>query len=115
MVLKNIPIEDWTISELSSSIGLNHKDLAFILGISEKNLGRWVKDPRLAEDSHRYQLLKEICIDFRDVIRTDKLGQWLKRSQGDLGNYSPITLMREIQGFKDVLKVFASIRGGAYI
>ena len=93
---------------------IDKKVLAGTLGISDRNLERWLDEPSLAEDNYRFQLLKEICLKSKGMIKPDHLGKWLTRPHKELGNYKPVSLMLDIQGFKDVLKLLESYKGGAY-
>jgi hypothetical protein len=58
--------------------------------------------------------LREIVLKTKGVIKPDHLGDWLTRAHAELGNYKPVSLMLDIQGFKDVLKLLESYRGGTY-
>src|SRR5437016_2926372 len=91
-----------TLSEIHRLLKMDKKALAAILGISDRNLERWLDDPGLAEDNYRFQLLREICSKSKGIIKPDHLGEWLTRLHTELGNYKPVSLMLDIQGFKDV-------------
>ena len=103
-----------TLTEIHRLLDMDKKALAAILAISDRNLERWLDDPDLAEDNYRFQLLREIVLKSRGVIKPDHLGGWLTRPHAELGNYKPVSLMLDIQGFKDVLKLLESYRGGTY-
>lgn len=107
-------LKDWDIKTIYNRIGISRRDLAFILGTTERNLMRWLEYPALAEESYRFQMLKEICLKAEGVIETARLGEWLARAREDLGGYAPLTLMREQQGFKDILRLLEAIKSGSY-
>jgi putative toxin-antitoxin system antitoxin component (TIGR02293 family) len=107
-------LKNWDIRDIFRHTKISHRDMARILAISERSLNRWMANPRLAEKSHRFQMLKEICAASEGVITYNKLGQWLARPQKDLTHHAPITLLRKIEGYRDVLKLIGSIRGGTY-
>ena len=111
---KKGPRTEFSLSEIHRLLHMDKKVLAAILGISDRNLERWLDEPSLAEDNYRFQLLKEICLKSRGMIKPDHLGEWLTRPHKELGNYKPVSLMLDIQGFKDVLKLLESYKGGAY-
>ena len=102
------------LSDLIKLLGIPQKEIAVILGVSERTLERWLSDPKLAEESYRYQMLKEIYKKSCHVIKTNSVGKWLTRPQPELGNYAPLTLMRDMQGFKDILSLLDSMDSGAY-
>lgn len=103
-----------TLLEIHRLLKMDKKALAAILAISDRNLQRWLDEPGLAEDNYRFQLLREICSRSRGMIKPDHLGEWLTRPHAELGNYKPVSLMLDIQGFKDVLKLLESYKGGTY-
>ena len=103
-----------SLSEMHRLLHMDKKALAAILAVSDRNLARWLDEPSLAEDNYRFQLLREICVKSRGIIKPDQLGGWLTRPHAELGNYKPVSLMLDLQGFKDVLKLLESYKGGTY-
>ena len=105
---------DLTLTEIHRLLQIDKRVLSATLAISDRNLERWLEDPGLAEDNYRFQLLREIVLKSKWVLKPDHLGGWLSRPHAELGNYKPVSLMLDIQGFKDVLKLLESYRGGTY-
>ena len=105
---------DLTLTEIYRLLEMDKKSLAAILSISDRNLERWLDEPALTEDNYRFQLLREIVLKSKGIIKPDHLGEWLTRPHAELGNYKPLSLMLDIQGFKDVLKLLESYKGGTY-
>ena len=105
---------EFSLTEIHRLLHTDKKALAAILGISDRNLERWLYEPALAEDDYRFQLLREVVLKSKGIIKPDHLGEWLTRPHAELGNYKPLSLMLDIQGFKDVLKLLESYKGGTY-
>jgi len=103
-----------TLTEIHRLLQMDKRTLAAILAASDRNLERWLDEPSLAEDNYRFQLLREIVLKSKGMIKPDHLGKWLTRPHTELGNYKPVSLMLDIQGFKDILKLLDSYKGGAY-
>ncbi|MBI4248476.1 MAG: DUF2384 domain-containing protein [Elusimicrobia bacterium] len=98
---------------LKAHFGVSMKDLADIIGVDEKTLGNWkrlgVVGPR---DSFRLDLVYEIVEAARGVLKPGKEHLWYNTPNPALGNYTPVNLLKDPQGLRDVKNVLERRKWG---
>jgi putative toxin-antitoxin system antitoxin component (TIGR02293 family) len=88
--------------EVAALVGLTDKDMAYILGMTPRNLHRITADQRFGtEASERLLLLKNILIHALDTFegKPNTVLHWLKTPLRELDNQSPLQLMDTVTGF----------------
>jgi len=95
--------------EVSELVKLTDNEIAYILGMTPRNLHRIPSDKRLGTDaSERLLLLKNILIHALDTFEGKEtvVRHWLKTPLNELNDQTPLQLMDTITGFgmvEDVL------------
>lgn len=96
-------------------VGLTDNEMAYILGMTPRNLHRILSDKRLSTDaSERLLLLRNILIHALDTFegkRTVVLS-WLRTVIPELNDQSPLTLMDTVTGFSLVDDVLGRLDYG---
>ena len=88
--------------EVAALAGLTDKEMAYILGMTPRNLHRLAPDQRFATmASERLLLLKNLLLHALDTFngRPNIVLQWLRNPISELNDQSPIQLMDTITGF----------------
>jgi putative toxin-antitoxin system antitoxin component (TIGR02293 family) len=88
--------------EVAALVGLTDKDMAYILGMTPRNLHRITADQRFGtEASERLLLLKNILLHALDTFegKPNTVLNWLKTPLRELDNQSPFQLMDTVTGF----------------
>lgn len=101
--------------EMAQLVGLTDKEMAFILGMTPRNLHRLTNDQRLSIDaSERLLLLKNILVHALDTFDTKShvVLQWLRTPLSELNNQSPIQMMDTVTGFSLVNDVLGRLDYG---
>ncbi|TDE13973.1 DUF2384 domain-containing protein [Dyadobacter psychrotolerans] len=88
--------------EISGLVGLTDNDMAYLLGMTPRNLHRIPADKRLSTDaSERLLRLKNVLIHALDTFenREHVVRNWLKSPLSELNDHTPLQLMDTITGF----------------
>jgi putative toxin-antitoxin system antitoxin component (TIGR02293 family) len=88
--------------EVAALVGLTDKDMAYILGMTPRNLHRITADQRFGtEASERLLLLKNILLHALDTFegKPNVVLNWLKTPLRELDNQSPFQMMDTVTGF----------------
>ena len=103
------------VDQVSQMVGLTDNEMAYILGMTPRNLHRILSDKRLSTDaSERLLLLRNILIHALDTFegkRTVVLS-WLRTVIPELNDQSPLTLMDTVTGFSLVDDVLGRLDYG---
>ena len=95
--------------DVSELVKLTDNEIAYILGMTPRNLHRLAPDKRLGTDaSERLLLLKNVLIHALDTFEGKEtvVRNWLKTPLNELDDQTPLQLMDTITGFgmvEDVL------------
>jgi putative toxin-antitoxin system antitoxin component (TIGR02293 family) len=90
------------VDEVSDMVGLTDNELAFVLGMTPRNLHRIPADKKLGTDaSERLLLLKNVLIHALDTFegKGGTVRHWLRTPLAELDDQSPLQLMDTITGF----------------
>ena len=94
------------IDFLKSYFGVSMKDLAAMIGVDEKTVNAWKKEGVVGpRDSFRLELLFELAEAGSGVLKPGKEPLWYNTPNPALGNYTPINLLKDPQGLKDIKNV----------
>lgn len=88
--------------EVAALVGLTDNEMAYILGMTPRNLHRLMPDQRLGiVASERLLLLKNILLHALDTFnrKPNIVLQWLRTPIRELDEQSPIQLMDTVTGF----------------
>ena len=88
--------------EVSDLVGLTDNEIAYILGMTPRNLHRIQGDKKLGTDtSERLLLLRNVLIHALDTFegKQNTVRNWLRTPIAELNDQSPIQLMDTITGF----------------
>ena len=88
--------------EVAALAGLTDKEMAYILGMTPRNLHRLTPDQRFGTvASERLLLLKNILLHALDTFdqKPNIVLQWLRSPIRELDDQSPIQLMDTVTGF----------------
>ncbi|CAG5071898.1 hypothetical protein DYBT9623_03874 [Dyadobacter sp. CECT 9623] len=98
-----------TADEVSDLVGLTDNEVAYVLGMTPRNLHRIQADKKLGTDaSERLLLLKNVLNHALDTFdgKSNTVRNWLRTPLSELDDQSPLQLMDTITGFglvEDVL------------
>jgi len=101
--------------ETAQLVGLTDKEMAYILGMTPRNLHRLTNDQRFNTDaSERLLLLKNILVRALDTFdkKNQVVLQWLRTPLNELNNQSPIQMMDTVTGFSLVNDVLGRLDYG---
>lgn len=88
--------------EVSELVKLTDNEMAYLLGMTPRNLHRIPSDKRLGTDaSERLLLLKNVLIHALDTFegKENIVRNWLKTPLNELDDQTPLQLMDTITGF----------------
>ncbi|WP_407425964.1 antitoxin Xre/MbcA/ParS toxin-binding domain-containing protein [Arcticibacter sp.] len=88
--------------EVSEMVKLTDNEMAYLLGMTPRNLHRIPADKRLGTDaSERLLLLKNVLIHALDTFegKENVVRNWLRTSLSELNDQTPLQLMDTITGF----------------
>ncbi len=88
--------------EVAALVGLTDKEMAYILGMTPRNLHRLTPDQRFGTvASERLLLLKNILLHALDTFneKPNIVLQWLRNPIRELDDQSPVQLMDTVTGF----------------
>jgi putative toxin-antitoxin system antitoxin component (TIGR02293 family) len=88
--------------EVSDMVGLTDNEIAFVLGMTPRNLHRIQADKKLGTDaSERLLLLKNVLVHALDTFegKANIVRHWLRTPISELDDQSPLQLMDTITGF----------------
>jgi len=88
--------------EVSEMVKLTDNEMAYLLGMTPRNLHRIPADKRLGTDaSERLLLLKNILIHALDTFEDNEniVRNWLRTPLNELNDQTPLQLMDTITGF----------------
>jgi putative toxin-antitoxin system antitoxin component (TIGR02293 family) len=98
-----------TADDVAKMVGLTDNEIAYVLGMTPRNLHRIQPEKRLGTDaSERLLLLKNILIHALDTFEGKDaiVRNWLRTPINELNDQSPLQLMDTLTGFglvEDVL------------
>ena len=101
--------------EVSELVKLTDNEMAYILGMTPRNLHRIPSDKRLGTDaSERLLLLKNVLIHALDTFEGKEtiVRNWLKTPLNELNDQTPLQLMDTITGFSLVDDVLGRLDYG---
>ncbi|WP_229206895.1 antitoxin Xre/MbcA/ParS toxin-binding domain-containing protein [Dyadobacter crusticola] len=88
--------------EVADLVGLTDNEIAFVLGMTPRNLHRIQADKRLGTDaSERLLLLRNVLLHALDTFegKAGTVRNWLRTPLSELDDQSPLQLMDTITGF----------------
>ncbi|KQS32596.1 hypothetical protein ASG33_00285 [Dyadobacter sp. Leaf189] len=88
--------------EVSDLVGLTDNEIAFVLGMTPRNLHRIQSDKKLGTDaSERLLLLRNVLVHALDTFegKAGTVRNWLRTPLSELDDQSPLQLMDTITGF----------------
>ncbi|NIJ56054.1 antitoxin Xre/MbcA/ParS toxin-binding domain-containing protein [Dyadobacter arcticus] len=88
--------------DVSKLVGLTDNEIAYVLGMTPRNLHRILPEKKLGtEASERLLLLRNILIHALDTFegRGNTVRHWLRTPMRELNDQSPLQLMDTITGF----------------
>ncbi|WP_439554906.1 antitoxin Xre/MbcA/ParS toxin-binding domain-containing protein [Dyadobacter sp.] len=88
--------------EVSDLVGLTDNEIAFVLGMTPRNLHRIQADKKLGTDaSERLLLLRNVLVHALDTFegKAGTVRNWLRTPILELDDQSPLQLMDTITGF----------------
>ena len=91
-----------TADEVANLVGLTDNEIAYVLGMTPRNLHRIAPDKKLGtEASERLLLLRNIIIHALDTFEAKEsvAKNWLRTPIPELNDQSPLQLMDTITGF----------------
>ncbi|KAA0990579.1 type II RES/Xre toxin-antitoxin system antitoxin [Dyadobacter aurulentus] len=104
-----------TADEVSDLVGLTDNEIAYILGMTPRNLHRIQADKKLSTDaSERLLLLRNVLNHALDTFegKSNTVKNWLRTPLSELDDQSPLQLMDTITGFGLVDDVLARLDYG---
>jgi putative toxin-antitoxin system antitoxin component (TIGR02293 family) len=90
------------VDQVSEMVKLTDNEMAFLLGMTPRNLHRISADKRLGKDaSERLLLLKNILIHALDTFEGKDaiVRHWLKTPVSELNDQTPLQMMDTVTGF----------------
>jgi len=116
MIQKGLPTQ--SVFFLQKQMGLADDDYSLTLGVSSKWLGRHRKNPREHMDANVSDRLYRIARIFTlaEEVLEDKgaANRWLHRPQSGLGERTPLELMKNDAGAREVEELLYRIEYGIY-
>lgn len=106
---------DKNLSRIQKELALSQEDLAHILGISSRNLARWLKGEVEAPGEtylQNIQALQEILEEGKKAVRVDKLSLWFRTPNPVLADLRPLDLLASRAGQDKVKSLLGRIRWG---
>ena len=103
------------VNEIAALVGLTDKEMAYVLGMTPRNLHRLLSEQNLnIEASERLLLLKNVLVHALDTFegRTATVLSWLKTPIRELDDQTPLQLMDRISGFTLVNDVLGRLDYG---
>lgn len=103
------------VDQVSQMVGLMDNEMAYILGMTPRNLHRILSDKRLStEASERLLLLRNILIHALDTFEGKRniVLNWLRTAIPELDDQSPLTLLDTVTGFSLVDDVLGRLDYG---
>lgn len=88
--------------DIANLVGLTDKEMAYILGMTPRNLHRLTPQQNFSRDaSERLLLLKNILLHALETFEGQAVVvlQWLRTPLRELENQSPVQLMDTVTGF----------------
>jgi CheY-like chemotaxis protein len=88
---------DIPLDEVSKGMGISRAMLARILGVSERNLARWIAGDSTPRGSHdqSVQKLKYLFFLLRRAIRQEAIPRYLRASNQSLGGRTPLMVLQD--------------------
>ncbi len=116
LIQKGLPTQ--SVFFLQKQMGLGDDDYSSTLGVSNKWLGRYRKTPRQHLDANVSDRLYRIARIFTlaEEVLEDKesANHWLHRPQSGLGERTPLELMKNEAGAREVEELLYRIEYGIY-
>jgi putative toxin-antitoxin system antitoxin component (TIGR02293 family) len=103
------------VDQVADMVKLTDNEMAYLLGMTPRNLHRIPYEKRLGTDpSERLLLLKNILIHALDTFdgRDSVVRHWLRTSLAELNDQSPLQMMDTITGFGMVDDVLGRLDHG---
>ncbi|MDQ6480990.1 antitoxin Xre/MbcA/ParS toxin-binding domain-containing protein [Dyadobacter sp. LHD-138] len=103
------------VDTVSNMVKLTDNEMAYLLGMTPRNLHRIPNDKRLGTDaSERLLLLKNVLIHALDIFegRDTVVRNWLRTPLSELNDQSPLQMMDTITGFSLVDDVLGRLDYG---
>lgn len=104
-----------TVDTVSAMVKLTDNEMAYLLGMTPRNLHRISADKRLGTDaSERLLLLKNILIHALDTFegREAVVKNWLRTPISELNDQTPLQMMDTVTGFSLVDDVLGRLDYG---
>lgn len=110
-------LERWEkmLARLQERLDLSQEDLARILGVSSRNLSRWLSgETENPGESHLQNLLviEEIIGEAAKSLKPDKIAVWFRNPNPVLADLRPLDLLASRSGQARVKSLLAQIRWG---
>lgn len=103
------------VDSVSGMVKLTDNEMAYLLGMTPRNLHRITPEKRLGTDaSERLLLLKNILIHALDTFegKEDVARNWLRTSVSELNDQTPLQMMDTVTGFSLVDDVLGRLDYG---
>ena len=110
-------LERWhkTLVKLQKELALSQEDLAHVLGISSRNLARWlageVDNPGEAHIQN-FQEIERIVEEADKALAKDAIADWFRTPNAVLADLRPLDLLASRSGQARVKSLLGKIRWG---
>ncbi|MFH1724705.1 MAG: antitoxin Xre/MbcA/ParS toxin-binding domain-containing protein [Elusimicrobiota bacterium] len=110
-------LERWDkmLARLQERLGLSQEELARILGVSSRNLSRWLSgEIGNPGESHFQNLLaiEEIVGEAGKALKPDKIALWFRTPNPALADLRPLDLLASRSGQARVKSLLGQVRWG---
>lgn len=110
-------LERWhkTLTKLQKELSLSQEDLAHVLGVSSRNLARWLGgDVENPGESHLQNLqeIEQIMAEAEKALAKDAIADWFHTPNAVLADLRPLDLLRSRTGQTRVKALLGKIRWG---
>lgn len=110
-------LERWdrTLSKIRKELALSQEDLARVLGVSSRNVVRWLGgDVENPGESHlqNIQAIEAILEEAAKALRADKVALWFRAPNPVLADLRPLDLLSSRTGQDRVKALLGKIRWG---
>jgi len=102
------------LADLRTEFGCSRQIMGGIIGVSEKTIARWEGNENhpgfLARE--KVDELQVILKKMSGIIKKDKETEWLNTPNEDLGNKTPLEVMKDRNGIQEVKHLLGRLEWG---